>query len=256
MAPLTEPTHADETESLVLEYRRLARHLAQRYVRPGEPPEDLEQVAYVGLIKAARRFDPARGVAFTTYAVPTVLGELRRFCRDTRWAVHVPRPIQQHVQALRALESDWSALHGRSPSPAEAADALGWTEEEVLEARLATGCLARQSLNVLLQAPDGTMAEAIETYGAEDDGFAAVEQRDELGRALARLSDDERRAIRLRGDEGCSTPEIAGLLGISTPQAARLVSRALRHLRVALTEVSDEASCSCPPSSVVEARPL
>ena len=113
------PSHAThDLETLVLEHRRLARHLAQRYARSGEQREDLEQVAYLGLVKAARRFDPDRGVAFTTFAVPTILGELRRFCRDTRWAVHVPRPVQEHVQALRRIEDAHQPHTGRSPSAA------------------------------------------------------------------------------------------------------------------------------------------
>lgn len=241
MAPLLQSARAGEIQSLVLEHRRLASRLAQRYVRRGEQREDLEQAAYIGLVKAARRFDPDRGVAFTTFAVPTVLGELRRHCRDTRWAVHVPRPIQEHVQALRRFEDDWGGRHGRSPSAAEAAKALGWTEEEVLEARLATGCLTPESLNAGLRSPDGTIGEAIECFGTDDRGFASVEQLDELRGALARLSAPERRALQLRGEVGCSTPEIAHQLGITTPQAARLVSGATQRLRAAMAEMSSNA---------------
>ncbi len=234
MAPLLQSLPAGDVEALVLEHQRLARHLAQRYVRNGDQREDLEQAAYLGLVKAARRFDPERGIAFTTFAVPTVLGELRRFCRDTRWAVHVPRAVQEHVQALRKVEDEFALAHGRSPSVAEAAETLGWSHEDVLEAREAVGCLSQHSLNAPMQSADGTIGEEIECIGDDDTGFAAVEQRDELQRALAQLSARERQVLRLRGEGGCSTPEIARRMALSTPQAGRLVAQAISHLRAAL----------------------
>jgi RNA polymerase sigma-B factor len=238
MAPLPQHPGGGDVEALVLDHRRLARRLAQRYVRNGDQREDLEQAAYLGLVKAARRFDPERGVAFTTFAVPTVLGELRRFCRDTRWAVHVPRAIQEHVQAFRKVEDELLLVHGRSPSVAEMAEALGWSQEDVLDAREAAGCLAPQSLNAPMRSADDTIGEAIECIGDDDRGFAAVEQRDELHCALALLSARERRAVQLRGEGGCSTPEIARHLGISTPQAARLVAHSIRRLRDAFDEIA------------------
>ena len=234
MAPLLQSRHVGDVDALVLEHRRLARHLAQRYVRNGEQRDDLEQAAYLGLVKAARRFEPERGVAFTTFAVPTVLGELRRFCRDTRWAAHVPRAIQERVQALRRVEDEFVLDHGRSPNVAEAAEALGWSPEDVLEAREAVGCLSQHSLNTPMRSADGTIGEEIECIGGDDTGFAAVEQRDELQHALAQLPARERHALRLRGEGEYSTPEIARHMGVSTPQAARLVGQAIRHLRTAL----------------------
>jgi len=223
-----------DPEALVLEHHGLARHLAQRYVRGGEEREDLEQVACLGLVKAARRFDPQRGVAFTTFAMPTILGELRRFCRDTRWAVRVPRIVQERVQALRRIEDEHVLEHGRAPSTAKAAEILGWPEEDVLEARLAAGGLSSQSLNVVLHWPDGAVGEAIDSLGAEDTGFADAERHDELQNALAQMSVAERRALRLRGEMGCSTPEIARQMGLSPSQTARLVAHALARLRAAL----------------------
>ncbi len=228
MAPETD------FDTLVLAHQRLARRLAQRYARSAEQREDLEQVAYLGLVKAARRYDPDRGVAFTTYALPTILGELRRFCRDTRWAVHVPRLMQERVQALRRVEDAHLAAHGSAVNTAEAATKLKWSEEDVLEARMAAGCLSAQSLNATLRTADGTVGEVIECIGDEDSGFDDADRRDELQRALSRLTHGERRAIRLRGEAGCSTPEIARSMGLSSPQASRLVSRAVRRLRAAL----------------------
>ena len=173
-------------------------------------------------------------MAFTTYAIPTILGELRRFCRDTRWAAHVPRSTQERVQALRRAEDDHFARQGRSPRPTEAASTLHWSVEEVIEARMAAGCLNPRSLNEPLRWTDGTPGEAIGLVGGEDSGFADADRRDELERALSRLTHQERRALRLRGEAGWSTPEIARLMRLSTPQAARLVRRALHARRVAL----------------------
>jgi RNA polymerase sigma-B factor len=223
-----------EAEALVLAHRGLARHLSLRYARAADQREDLEQVAYLGLVKAAQRFDRDRGVAFTTFATPTILGELRRYCRDTRWAAHVPRPVQENVQALRRFEDGHASRHGRSPSTAEAAEALGWTPEQVLEARLAAGSLRPQSLNAILQAADGSVGEAIDCLGAEDSAFVETERRDELQRALSFLTVRERRALRLRAELGCSAPEIARRIGISPSQASRLLARAASRLRTAL----------------------
>ena len=255
MAPLLQSPKSDPGEELVLRHRRLARHLARRYARTGEQREDLEQVACLGLVKAARRFDPDRGIAFTSFATPTILGELRRFCRDTRWSAHVPRPVQEQVQALRHVEDDYQLRHGRSPSAAEAAGALGWSEEDVLDARLAAGSLRPQSLNATLRSPDGTVGEVIECIGEEDRGFAATERRDELQRALARLSSRERRALRLRGEAGCAIPEIASRMGLSPSQASRLVVRATQRLREALDGEQPAAGREPPYVRLAEADP-
>jgi RNA polymerase sigma-B factor len=251
---MTQMTHADADE-LVLSHRRLARHLANRYARGSEPREDLEQVAYLGLVKAARRFDAERGVAFSTFAMPTVLGELRRFCRDTRWAVHVPRSIQEDVQALRRLEDTHQIEHGRAPSVAEAAGELGWSDERVLEARIAAGGLSSESLNAPLRAADGDVGEAIDALGDVDQGFESAERRDELARALAHLGEQEQRALRLRGEVGCSTPKIAQCMGISPSQAARLVSRSLADLRVALESEPGEPPRGAAVVRLADAAP-
>lgn len=233
MAPL--PMCTDQ-EALVLHHRRLAQHLAQRYVRAADQREDLEQAAYLGLVKAAQRFDPSRGVAFTTFAVPTILGEVRRFCRDTRWAAHVPRGLQERVQGLRRVEDEHLTSHGRAPTVAEAAAKLGWPEEDVLEARMAAGALRSESLNAPVRAGDGTIGEAIDWVGADDAGFRSAEQRDELRLALDRLRPRERLALRLRGEGNCSTREIARRMRVSPSQASRLVVQASEKLRAALDD--------------------
>jgi RNA polymerase sigma-B factor len=208
--------------------------LAQRYVRATDQREDLEQVACLGLVKAAQRFDPARGTAFTAFAVPTILGELRRHCRDTRWAWHVPRPVQERVQALRRLEDEWRSRSGRPPSAREAAEVLECTPEEIIDARVAAGTLAPESLNAPVRSADGTLGEALERLPHEERGFEAAERRETLARALAGLDERARRALRLRAEAELTTSEIAGRMGLSPAQAGRLVARGLRQLRAEL----------------------
>ena len=221
-------------EALVLRYRPLARKLAQRYVRTPDQREDLEQVACLGLVKAASRFDPSRGTAFSAFAMPTILGELRRHCRDTRWALHVPRPIQERVQAVRRLEDAHATRHGHAPTAPEAASALGCSEEDVLEARMAAACLAPASLDAPAQAADGSLVELIDGVGEPDRGYEDAERREFVGRALDGLPTRARIAVRLRVEYDLTMPEIAEHLGLSAPQAGRLVRGALYAMRRAI----------------------
>src|SRR3954449_3304102 len=137
----------DDLEELVRRFRPLVRKLALRYVRGNEPLDDLEQVASLGLVKALDRFDPERGFAFTSFAVPTILGELKRSFRDTAWSAHVPRSVQERVADVRRESDAHAALHGRSPSVRELAERLECDEEAVIEALDAAGALHPVSLN-------------------------------------------------------------------------------------------------------------
>jgi RNA polymerase sigma-B factor len=230
-----------DVDALVLRYRPLALKLAQRYVRTPDQREDLEQVACLGLVKAARRFDRSRGTAFSTFAMPTILGELRRHCRDTRWALHVPRPIQERVQAARQLEDAYAARFGRSPTTSEAASALGCSEEDVLEARMAAACLAPASLNMPAPTTDGSLGELIDAMGETDPGYENAERRELVERALEELPARARLALKLRTVYELSMPEIAEHLGLSAPQAGRLVRGALRAMREAIDGADDVA---------------
>ena len=232
-------------EALVLRYRPLALKLAQRYVRtPGER-EDLEQVACLGLVKAARRFDSSRGYAFSTFAMPTILGELRRHCRQTRWALHVPRPIQERVQATRRLEEEYEIRHGRVPTTGEAASELGCSEEDVLDARMAAECLAPASLNLAVQADDGSPVELIDSIGEVDRGYEDAERRELVAGALEQLPARARLAVRLRIECELTTREIGNHLGLSAPQSGRLVRGALHALRAAI-EAAYVPACRAP----------
>ena len=220
-------------EQLVERFLPLARQLARRYQRSEEPLDDLVQVASLGLVKAIDRFDSDRDVAFSSYAVPTILGELKRHFRDRTWAVRVPRDLQE--LALR-VDRTVSALssEGRSPSVTEIAEAVGVTEEEVLEALEAGGAYRATSL----EAPrpgageDGTDTVA-ETIGTADRGFGLAEDRATLDQLMGAISAREREVLRLRFAEDLTQAEIGEIVGVSQMQVSRLIRQALGRLHAA-----------------------
>ncbi len=219
-------------EALVERFLPLARQLARRYQRAEEPLDDLVQVASLGLIKAIDRFDPAREVAFSSYAVPTILGEIKRHFRDRTWAVRVPRDLQELAlkvdKAVVRLSKD---LH-RSPSVDEIAEAVGAVEEEVLEALEAGGAYRAASF----EAPRGgdTDAETLgEAVGTDETGFHLAENRATLGRLLGALTPREREVLRLRFEEDMTQAEIGAIIGVSQMQVSRLIRQAISRLRVA-----------------------
>ncbi len=137
---------ASALEALVVRFRPLAMSLARRYASGGYPLDDLQQVACLGLVKALRRFDPDRGVSFTSFAGPTILGELRRFCRDTAWPAHVPRGMQERVRELRRASDELAAARGCVSAAADLATELGWAEEDVVETMVAAASRSTVSL--------------------------------------------------------------------------------------------------------------
>ncbi len=230
-APHHRRAHPD---ALILAHRPLAHRLARRYARGDQDLlEDLEQVAAVGLVQAAQRYDPAHGTAFTTFAVPTILGELRRHFRTTRWAAHVPRRLQESYLATREAELEFAAATGRSPSPGDLAERLGWTPERVLEARAARAALAPVSLDAPVQ--DDELASPLgERLGDEDDGYRRAELRDELDQALAALEPPADEAVRLRYEDELTMREVAARIGVSPSHASKLVDGALHALKAML----------------------
>jgi RNA polymerase sigma-B factor len=211
-------------------FEPLARSLAGRYRRTSVPREDLRQAAFLGLLKALRRFDPDRGCAFSTFAVPTVLGEVRRQCREAIWPAHVPRPVRERVRLLRSASDHMSGELRRSPTVAELAERLGWDEEVVVEALLATGTLSSVSLDSHDGSDHEQTAGVADRLGAEDSGYDFVECRVDLESALPSLEDHERRVLRLRFEEECTFTQIGARLGLAPAQAARLLQRALDRL--------------------------
>jgi RNA polymerase sigma-B factor len=219
---------AADMEELVRRFEPLARSLARRYRSSSVAPEDLDQAALLGLVKAVRRFDPARGCALSTFAVPTILGEVRRQCRDSIWPAHVPRPVQERVQAVRAAGAALTAELGRSPRTGEIAGRLCWSEELVVEGLTAAGTLN----SVSLEDGDGDdEAPAVaERFGALDPGFELAECRAAIESALTELDDDERRVLRLRFADDRTFGEIGRELALAPAQAARLLRSSMAHL--------------------------
>ena len=221
-------------ETLVKRFLPLARDLARRFVDTGEPLDDLRQVAALGLIKAIDRFDPARGTKFTSYAAPTILGELRRHIRDKGWAVHVPRDLQERaLEASREAEALTSRLR-RSPSPREVANAVGCAVEEVLEAQEAATSYTATSLDAPVVGDEGG-AGMPEHLGADDALYTLVDDRDAIARSVRSLADIEREVLRLRFTQDLSQREIGERIGCSQMQVSRLLRRALANLKAAAT---------------------
>jgi RNA polymerase sigma-B factor len=226
-------THDPQVRDQLIErFLPLARKLAGRYARSNEPFDDLVQVASVGLIKAVERFDPEQGNAFTSFAVPTIVGELKRHFRDTGWTIQVDRRTQERARAVIAAQRMMTAI-GRAPTVADLAEFLACDAEEVLE-----GLQAALAYNpVSLDAPLGGGASPEETgslsdtVGADDDRLEQVDERTTLGAALRHLPKAERRVLYLRFGEDLSQREIAGRLGISQMHVSRLLRRALDALR-------------------------
>ncbi|MDQ3935188.1 MAG: SigB/SigF/SigG family RNA polymerase sigma factor [Actinomycetota bacterium] len=218
-------------DELVERFLPLARQLARRYARPNEPIDDLFQVASMGLLKAIDRFEPARGNAFSTFAVPTIVGELKRYFRDTGWAVHVPRPIQERIGQVNRAINDLSRDTGRSPTPAEVSAKLEMSVEEVLEALDAAKAFDAVSLDMPRGSDGDDGAAYADTVGAPDDRFEMVEYNAVIGPTMAALPDRDRLILRLRFERDLTQSEIAERLGISQMHVSRIIRRSLDRLR-------------------------
>ncbi|MFI7542138.1 SigB/SigF/SigG family RNA polymerase sigma factor [Actinoplanes sp. NPDC049599] len=227
--PPAHPSRPAMRDRAIEAWLPLARHLANRYAGRGEPVDDLLQTATVGLIKAVDKFDPGFGTDFAGYAIPTVIGEIKRHFRDRTWSIRVPRRLQELRLAITAANNDLAHTLGRSPTVADIAVHLGITEEEVLEGLEGARAYNATSLSTPVGA-DGT-TELGETLGGEDHEYALAEARLALGPALASLDDRERRILTLRFYGNLTQTEIAEQVGISQMHVSRLISRALATLR-------------------------
>jgi RNA polymerase sigma-B factor len=208
----------------------LARQLAARYRHAGEPLEDLVQVACVGLIKAVDRYDPDRGNGFTRYAVPTMLGELKRHFRDKGWSLHVPRDLQERALAVARETEALSKRLGRSPKPREVADALGCSVEQVLEAQEAAGSYEAASLDAPAAWHDDESGALVDFLGEEDTTFELVEERDAIASTWKTLPELDRRVLELRFVHDLTQREIGAQVGYSQMHVSRLLRRALEEL--------------------------
>ncbi len=222
-------------EELVARFEPMARGVARRYQGRGEPPEDLTQVAMLGLLKAIARFDPDRGFAFSTYATPTMLGELKRYFRDSGWAVHVPRGVKERALEVARVSDELSALLGRSPSLGELAEALDASEEQTLEAIEAYH--ARQAPSLDQASDDDFALSPAYLLGAEDERLEQAEYLSMIATGVDSLSDSERLILFLRFGRDLTQSEIAQRLGTSQMKISRVLRAAIEKIRRASGEV-------------------
>lgn len=231
IADRDQPETLDE---LVRLHMPLVEYLARRFSGRGEPVEDLIQVGSIGLLKAIERFDPDRGVSFTTYATPTIIGELKRHFRDRGWAMRVPRRLQELGLRLRDVLAAASQELGRSPTVPELAERAGIGEEEVLEALDAMHAYSTASLDAPL---DDRGATVTKTLGSEDETLELLVAWHSVSGLMEALPERERRILYLRFIRGLTQNEIAERIGISQMHVSRLLSRTLASLRAGAGEV-------------------
>ena len=217
-------------DALVERFLPLARQLARRYQRGGEPLDDLVQVASLGLLKAIDRFDPARETAFSSFAVPTILGELKRHFRDKGWSVRVPRDLQELAVKVDRVGEQMSRELGRAPTPAEIAETTGASTEQVLEAREAAAAYRAVSLDRPRDddEEEGGIADSV---GADDPGFSLAEDAATVQRLMKVLTDREREVLRLRFEEDLTQSEIGARVGVSQMHVSRLIRQSVARLR-------------------------
>ncbi|MGH9138821.1 MAG: SigB/SigF/SigG family RNA polymerase sigma factor [Acidimicrobiales bacterium] len=228
----------DERDGLVEEFSWIARHCARRFADRGEPFDDLLQVGMLGVLKAIDRFDPDTGSSFVSFALPTVLGELRRHFRDTTWAVRVPRRLKDlHVDVGAAVDFLGTQL-GRPPTPDEIARHIDISVEDVLEALDAGAAYRSAPLNISGERADDEATGVL--LGAEDETLASAEDRLLLHDALAALPERERHILALRFEQGLSQTEIAERVGVSQVHVSRLLRKSLRLLQQELGRLPDE----------------
>jgi RNA polymerase sigma-B factor len=218
-------------EQLIERYMPLARRLARRYMRSSEPFEDLLQVASVGLLHAIDRYDADRGREFVSFAVPTILGEMRRYFRDSGWALHVPRATKERALVVRDAVADLRAMHGRSPTADQVAEYLELDVELVLDAMAAMEGYGTSSLEARRPSRDGMGESYADILGEEDERFELIEYDAMLCAGLAKLEPRDRMILRMRYVEELTQSQIASRVGISQMQVSRLLRRSLDRLR-------------------------
>jgi RNA polymerase sigma-B factor len=227
---------------LIERFMPLARSLARRYELASEPLDDLVQVASLGLVKAVDRYEPARGCAFSSYAVPTIVGELKRHFRDRTWTVRPPRGLQELTLRIEQARSRLSQELDRPATVSELAAAIGSTPEDIMEAIQAS--TARGALS--LQAPTGGSdedGELQDSLGATDDGYAHAETRVLLDGLLSGLTPRARIVLRLRFEHDLTQAEIGALLGVSQMQISRIIRQALGRLRHVADQQQRASAC-------------
>jgi RNA polymerase sigma-B factor len=220
-------------DSLVHLHLPLVEHCARRFRNRGEPFEDLVQVGTIGLIKSIDRFDTDRGVEFSTYATPTIIGEIKRYFRDKGWAIRVPRRLQELRMQITATSAELTQTLGRSPTPRELAETIGCTVEEIVEGIESSNAYSTLSLDASDDGDDagGSMLDAL---GVDDEGLEHVEIRESLKPLLDELDPREKKILLLRFFKNMTQSQIAEEIGVSQMHVSRLLTRTLDQLRVSL----------------------
>ena len=222
-----------DLEMLVERFLPLARGLARRYQRSGEPFDDLFQVACLGLVKAIDRFDLSRDVAFSSYAVPTILGEIRRYLRDRTWSVRVPRGLQELALRVDTKVAELSGDLHRQPTVAEIAHATAATEEQVREALQARDAYRAMSLQTPRAGEDGAGDTLGDTLASTDQGFGLAEDRATLAQLLRAVTPREREVLRLRFEDDLTQRQIGQRIGVSQMQTSRIIRHSIARLHTA-----------------------
>jgi RNA polymerase sigma-B factor len=226
--------------AIVERFLPLARQLARRYERADEPFDDLLQVAALGLVKAVDRFDTTREVAFSSFAVPTILGEIKRHFRDRTWSVRVPRDLQELSLKVDRAVGELSREARRQPGVSEVAERLGVGEEEVLEAMEASGAYRAASLDAPRTGVRDDPAETVgESFGHEEAGFRLAEHRATLERLMRAVTPRDREVLRLRFEQDMTQAEIGEQIGVSQMQVSRIIRQAIGRLRMAAREAEE-----------------
>jgi len=230
----TEASRLAARDGLVALHLPLVEHCARRFRNRGEPFEDLVQVGTIGLIKSVDRFDLERGVEFSTYATPTIVGEIKRHFRDKGWAVRVPRRLQELRLSLASATSELSQKNGRAPTVHELAGHLNISDEEVLEGLESANAYSTLSLDAGDSGSGDEPMPVSETLGVEDEGLEGVEYRESLKPMLEQLPPREKKILMLRFFKNMTQSEIAAEIGISQMHVSRLLARTLAQLREGL----------------------
>ena len=234
----TDATRTTARDQLVHLHLPLVEHCARRFRNRGEPYEDLVQVGTIGLIKSVDRFDTDRGVEFSTYATPTIIGEIKRYFRDKGWAIRVPRRLQELRMQIGAATAELTQSLGRSPTPRELAETIGCTVEEIVEGIESSNAYSTLSLDATDDSDDGS-SSMLDAIGIDDAGLEHVEIRESLKPLLEQLPPREKRILLLRFFKNMTQSQIAEEIGVSQMHVSRLLNRTLEQLRASL-EAPDE----------------
>jgi RNA polymerase sigma-B factor len=218
-------------DELIERFLPLARKLARRYIPSSEPYEDLVQVASLGLVKAVERFDPDRGFAFTSFAVPTIVGELKRYFRDAGWALHVDRGAQERARRVLDAQQKLSAQSGRPPTIVELAEYLEVSQEEVIDGLQTAEAYDAISLDAPLQGDAEGTTSRLDAVGNDDRRLQLIDDQATIFAAARHLTHRERQILFLRFGEDLTQTEIADRVGVSQMQVSRLLRKSLQRLR-------------------------